>query len=111
MSAILVSKFSPFDLICGGKLFQVASPILLEDLQVEDSDPPPLQHSPATVNKIPQRFSVLCTPLFNQSSSTIDLIYAETEPLIRRAESLLGGEATLDQLRHLKLEAEQLKEA
>lgn len=110
MSAILVSKFSPFDLWCGGKLFQVTSPILLEDPGVENSESPPRQYSPA-ISKVSKRFSVLCTSICYQSSSTIDMIFAQTEPLIRRAESLLGSEATLDQLRYLKLEAEQLKDA
>jgi len=68
-------------------------------------------NSPTIINKISERFSVLCTPLFSQSSLTIDSIYAQTVSLIRRAESLLGSEVTLDQLCDLKLEAEQLKEA
>lgn len=112
ISAILVSKFSPFDLLCDGKLFQVASPIPLENLEVEISEPPPsLPHAPAVINKVSQKFSVLCTPLFNHSSSTIDFIYARTMSLMRRAESLLECEATVDQLCQLKFEAEQLKEA
>lgn len=111
ISAILISKFSPFDLLCDGKLFQVANPIPLEDLEVEISESPSLQHSPAIINKASQRFSVLCTPLFNQSSSTIDFIYARTTSLMRTAEHLLENNATLDQLYRLKLEAEQLKEA
>lgn len=111
ISAILVSKFSPFDLLCDGKLFQVASPTPLENLEVEISEPPPSLHSPTVINKVSQKFSVLCTPLFNQSSSTIDFIYASTISLMRRAEYLLENEATVDQLCQLKFEAEQLKEA
>jgi hypothetical protein len=106
VSAILIGKFSPFDLMCGGKLFQVTNPVLLSEIEVEASELPSIQ-------KLPQRFSVLCTPVFSQSNIAIlDLVYAQTEPLIRRAEFLLASEeATLDQLRQLKLEAEQLIEA
>ncbi|KAM0247766.1 hypothetical protein ACHAQJ_009699 [Trichoderma viride] len=111
ISAILLSKFSPFDLLCDGKLFQVANPIPLEDLEVEISETLSQQHSPASINKASQRFSVLCTPLFNRSSSAIDFIYASTMSLMRRAEDLLENDATLDQLYRLKLEAEQLQEA
>jgi len=53
----------------------------------------------------------MCTPLFKQSGSSLDVIYGETEPLVRKAISLLRGEATIDQIIHLKLEAERLKEA
>jgi hypothetical protein len=106
ISAILISKFSPFDLMCGGKLFQVANPVLFSDIEVETSEPP-------SIKKLLQRFSVLCTPVFSQSNIVIlDLVYAQTEPLIRRAECLLGSEeTTLNQLRQLKLEAEELNEA
>jgi len=97
-------------LMCGGKLFRVTNPIPFEDLDVQNSESLPLQHPPAIIG-MSQRFSVLCTPLSSQSGSTIDLIYAQTMPLIRRAESLLKNEATHDQLHQLKLEAEQVKEA
>jgi hypothetical protein len=110
VSAILVSKFSPFDLICGGKLFQVANPILLDDLE-EDSDSSTPRYSRAIINKMSQRFSILCTPLFFQSASNIDSIYAQTMSIVRRAESLLGSGATLEQLSHLKSDAEKLREA
>lgn len=53
----------------------------------------------------------MCTPLFRQSGSSLDVIYSETEPLVRKAISLLRGEATLDRIFHLKMEAERLKEA
>jgi hypothetical protein len=66
--------------------------------------------SSAIISKMSQRFSVLCTPLFGQSSSTIDMIYSRTMPLIRRAELLLENEDARDQLCQLKLEAEQLKD-
>ncbi|UKZ93379.1 uncharacterized protein TrAFT101_008294 [Trichoderma asperellum] len=109
ISAILVSKFSPFDLLCDGQLFQISSPIPLEDLEVEISQSPPSHsHSP---NKVSQKFSLLCTPLFNQSSSTIDFIYGRTLFLMRKAEFLLENEATVDQICQLKAEAELLKEA
>lgn len=98
-------------MLCDGALFQVANPTPLEDLEVEISEPPSsLPHSSAVVNKVSQKFSVLCTPLFNQSSSSIDFFYARTVSLVRRAESLLENEATVDQLCQLKAEAEKLKE-
>jgi len=96
--------------MCGGKLFQVPSPILLEDLDVENSRFLPLPSPPAAINKTSQKFSVICTPLFKQSGSNIDSIYSQTEPLVRKAMSLLRSEATLDQLRDLKMEAEQVRE-
>jgi hypothetical protein len=77
---------------------------------VEISDPPSLSHSSAIVNKASQKFSIWCTPLFNQPSSTIDFLYARTVAIVRKAETLLENEATVGQLRQLKLEAEQLKE-
>jgi hypothetical protein len=73
---------------------------------MKDYEPLRLQNAPPIINKMPQRFNVLCTPLFNQSSSTIDLIFAQTEPLMRRAECLFQSEATLDQHCRLKPEAE-----
>jgi hypothetical protein len=110
LSAILVSIFSPFDLVCGGKLFQVTSPILLDVMEGQKCESLPLKYAAAIIKKV-SHFSVLCTPFLNQSKSTIDLVFAQTEPLIRKARSLLGGEATLHQIRQLKLEAEQPKEA
>ncbi|KAL5085896.1 hypothetical protein Trisim1_009809 [Trichoderma cf. simile WF8] len=113
ISAILISKFSPFDLLCDGKLFQIASSVPLEDLDVEIYTRPSLRNSPAVVTKASQKFSLMCTPLFNQSSSAIDFIYARTISLMLRAEPLLESEteATLDQLCQLRFEAEQLREA
>lgn len=113
ISAILISKFSPFDLLCDGKLFQIASSVPLEDLDVEIYTRPSLRNSSAVVTKASQKFSLMCTPLFNQSSSAIDFIYARTISLILRAEPLLESEteATLDQLCQLRFEAEQLREA
>jgi hypothetical protein len=96
--------------VCGGKLFEMTSPILSKELEVESPRSLPPLYCPATINKSSQRFSVLCTPLFNESRPTLDVLYAKTEPLIRRARSLLESEATVDQLLYLKLEAEQLKE-
>jgi hypothetical protein len=92
--------------MCGGKLFQVTNPVLLSELELETSASP-------SIKKLPQRFSVLCTPVFSQSNIAIlDLVYAQTEPLIRGAEYLLASEeTTIDQLYQLKLEAEQLIEA
>jgi hypothetical protein len=101
-------------LLCDGALFRVANPTPLEDLEVEISEPPPsLSHSSAVVNKVSQKFSVLCTPLFNQSSSAIDFFYAQTVSLVRKAKDLLENEAevAVDQLHQLKSEAEQLREA
>lgn len=114
ISAILVSKFSPFDLLCDGALFRVANPTPLEDLEMEISETPSsLPHSSAVVNKVSQKFSVLCTPLFNQPSSVIDFFYARTVSLVRKGKDLLDSEAevTVDQLCQLKSEAEQLREA
>lgn len=114
ISAILVSKFSPFDLLCDGALFRVANPTPLEDLEVEISKhSSSLPQSSAIVNKVSQKFSVLCTPLFNHSSSAIDFFYARTVSLVRKAKTLLENEAeaTVDQLCQLKSEAEQLREA
>lgn len=110
MSAILISRFSPFNLICGGQLFEVESPVSLEDFEVENSPSSRQQYSPVMGDDVPQRLSVMCTPLFQQSSSSIDVLYAQTEPLFRKAELLLdGGESTLIQIHQLKLEAQQMK--
>lgn len=70
-------------------------------------------HSSAVVNKVSQKFSVLCTPLFNQPSSAIDFFYARTVSLVRKAKDLLDNKAEVpvDQLCQLKSEAEQLREA
>jgi hypothetical protein len=71
VSAILISKFPPLDLMCGGKLFQVTSPIQLSELGVENSES-------ASIKKSPQRFSVLCTPLFSKPNIVIlELVYAQ----------------------------------
>lgn len=81
---------------------------------MEISEPPSsLPHSSAVVNKVTQKFSVLCTPLFNQPSSAIDFFYARTVSLVRKGKDLLDDEAevTVDQLCQLKSEAEQLREA
>ncbi|KAK9482634.1 hypothetical protein V1527DRAFT_454858 [Lipomyces starkeyi] len=112
ISAILLSKLSPFELVCNGKLFQVADPTPLEDLDGAESESPALQHSLTIPGKRSQKFSILCTPIFSRSKSkaTIDTIYAQTEPLIRKAEFVLGRDANLDEVRHLLLEAEQMKE-
>lgn len=107
VSAIIVSKYSPFDLTCGGKLFQLTSPLPLENLEVMVSGNFP-------VKKASRPFSVLCTPVLRQSicNSSIDVMHTEMEPLLKRAEGLLGsGDATLDQLLGLKLEAEHSRDA
>lgn len=105
---MLVSKFSPFDLICDGKLFQISSPILLEDLEVEVSG----RESSLVVNKLPQRFSVMCTPFSYQLSTTIDYVYIRTGPLLQKAELLFRNKnAPPAEVRDLKMEAEKLKDA
>ncbi|TVY45754.1 hypothetical protein LOCC1_G003451 [Lachnellula occidentalis] len=111
VSAILLSKFSPFELLCRGKLFQVPSPILLDDLEPENTPFSSLPSCSTIPNITQESFSIMCTPFFKQSGSSLDVIYGETEPLVRKAISLLRGEATLDQIIHLKLEAECLREA
>lgn len=107
VSAIIVSKYSPFDLTCGGKLFQLAKPLPIENLQVMVTGNFP-------VRKVSRPFSVLCTPVLRQSicNSTIDVMHTEMQPLLTRAKGLLGsGDATLDQLLSLKLEAEHSRDA
>jgi hypothetical protein len=107
VSAIIVSKYSPFDLTCGGKLFQLVKPLPLENLEVMVSG-----NFPTTKLSLP--FSVLCTPVLRQPicNSTIDVMHTEMEPLLKRAEVLLGsGDATLEKLVSLKLEAEHSRDA
>jgi hypothetical protein len=111
VSAILMSKSSPFDLICGGKLFQVPTPLPLNDLEMESSRDLHLQHYIANNNKVSPRFSILCTPLLNQSNSVIDTLFIQIETLIQRARSLLASEVNVDQLYRLKSDAEKLNEA
>ncbi|RDW59099.1 hypothetical protein BP5796_12023 [Coleophoma crateriformis] len=111
ISAILISKQSPFDLVCGGKLFQLSNPLPLEDLDLDNSGLQHLQYSLMKDTKVSPIFSVLCTPLVKQSNTTIESIFIQTASLILRARSLIADEATtIDQLYCLKLDAEQLDE-
>jgi hypothetical protein len=106
-----MSKSSPFDLMCGGKLFGTANPLGLEDLGMESSTPPEYNANFANhKNKVSPAFSILCTPLINRSNSTIDTIFIQSMSLIEKARFLLAGDATIDQLYRLKLEAENLKD-
>lgn len=111
ISAILLSRFSPFNLMCDGKLFQVAYPLSLDDLQGESDESPSPSYSTSAFDKGPQTFSVMCTPVLNRSKSTIDMVYIQTEPLIRRAAVLLNSAPDLDQVRQLLSDAERMKEA
>jgi hypothetical protein len=98
-----------FDLLCGGKLFHLASPVQLEDLEISQSTS--LKYPDPIISKASQRFSILCTSVEKPSSSIMDLVYAKTEPLVRRAEPMLESEvAELDEICLLKLEAENLIE-
>jgi hypothetical protein len=71
---------------------------------------PNWQHSPPDSNKVSSRFSILCTPLSEHAVVTIDEIFARTESLVYKATSLLVGDATIDQLYGVKLDAEKLKD-
>ncbi len=62
-----------------------------------------------TNQSVSARFSVLCTPLFNQTNPVIDTIFAQTESLIRRSRLVLLSEATIDQLCSLQKDAERLQ--
>lgn len=96
--------------MCDGKLFQVSNPLSLDDLQSEHDDSPSPPYSAAAFDKGPHTFSVMCTPVFNRSKSTIDMVYIQTEPLIRRAVILLNGEPDLEQVLQLLSDAERMKE-
>lgn len=105
VSAILTSKCSPFDLLCEGKLFQLASPLPLEIL--EKSVP---KYVPTSYLQPSKKLSVLCTPIRNMSAPTLDEIFVKMHPLIRRSEALVVDEGiTIEDLQFLKQETEQLK--
>ncbi|KAK0108532.1 hypothetical protein ONS95_003336 [Cadophora gregata] len=108
VAAILTSKSSPFDLVCGGKLFRA-----LNNDQVDDWFPsklPNWQHTPPNPKTVTSKFSILCTPLSRHEVVTIDEIFAKTEPLFRRAEALLARDATLDELYAVMRDAESLRD-
>jgi hypothetical protein len=66
------------------------------------------QYAPASSSKILPIFSVLCTPLTSRSKTTLDSIFTQTAGLAMKARVLLTGEASMDQLRHLEIEARKL---
>ncbi|RDW69212.1 hypothetical protein BP6252_08232 [Coleophoma cylindrospora] len=105
VSAILTSKSSPFNLLCEGKLFQLASPLPLEELRT-------LESRNATTSSLQksEKFSILCTPIDNTSWPTLDAIFVKMHPLVRRAEAALADKSTLlEELQHFKQEAEQIR--
>jgi hypothetical protein len=109
VSAILMSKSSPFNLVCGGKLFDVVSSSKLGDFELASHGLEHLQPTPA--NKVSPIFSVLCTPLNCQSKpSNLDVIFTQTASLSLRATVLLASDASIDSIYSLKLDAEQLIE-
>lgn len=107
VSAILTSKSSPFDLVCGGRLLKAPDTDRINDWV--PSKLPNWQHTPPDPNKVTSRLSILCTPLSKHEAVTIDEIFAKTEPLYMRAEVLLAKDATLDELYAVKRDAEILK--
>ncbi|KAH9215596.1 hypothetical protein DL95DRAFT_136041 [Leptodontidium sp. 2 PMI_412] len=110
VSAILTSKSSPFDLVCGGKLFKALDPTSTIEQEIENPKLPNWQHTPPDPNRVTSRFSILCTPLSKHGAVTIDEIFARTEPLYNRAASVLAREATLGELYAVKRDAEKLKD-
>ncbi|KAL2060207.1 hypothetical protein VTL71DRAFT_9602 [Oculimacula yallundae] len=113
VSAILTSKTSPFNLVCGGKLFKAATTSHQSsgpDHEAEIQRLPNWQHTPPDPNKVASRLSILCTPLSRHGAVPIDEIFARTEPLYNRAMSLLARDSTLDELSCVKRDAENLKD-
>ena len=107
VSAILTNKYSPFDLVCGGQLFQLPNPLSLKDLDIGD----PENISTLTL-RTSEKFSVVCMPLVNSPWATLDPIFVKTISLIQKAEKLLGDETeatATDDLQLLKQEAELLR--
>lgn len=107
VSAILTSKYSPFDLVCGGKLFQLPNPLSLKDLDIED-----LENISTSTLQPSGRFSIVGMPLINSPWATLDPIFVKTISLKRKAEKLLGDETEVtstQDLQLLKQEAELLR--
>ena len=107
VSAILMSKYSLFDLVCGVQLFQLPNPLSVKDLEM--SDPRSIS---APILQTSETYSIVCTPLSNSPWATLDPIFAKTISLKRRAEKLLGGETettAIDDLQLLKQEAELIR--
>jgi len=107
VSAILMNKYSPYDLLCGVQLFQLTNPLSLKNSEILDPEniaTPTLQKS--------GKFSILCMPLVNSPWATLDPIFAKTISLKRKAEKLLGDETeaiVIDDLQLLKQEAELVR--
>lgn len=110
VSAILMSKASPFDLMCDGHLFKAPNSSSGKGNDLESFKIPTWQDSPPGSRKVLSRFSVLCTKPSKPMVVTIDEMFARTEPLVQKATSLLAGSATLAQLLSVKLEAEKLND-
>ncbi|MCJ1390674.1 hypothetical protein MMC18_003535 [Xylographa bjoerkii] len=107
VSAILTNKYSPFDLVCGGQLFQLPNPLSLKDLDIGH-----LENISTPTLKASEKFSIVCMPLVNSPWATLDPIFLKTISLIRKAEKLLGDETeatSIDDLQLLKQEAELLR--
>ncbi|MCJ1398025.1 hypothetical protein MMC11_001222 [Xylographa trunciseda] len=107
VSAILTNKYSPFDLVCGGQLFQLPNPLSLKDLDIKDPE-----NIPTPTLQTSEKFSIVCMPLVNSPWATLDPIFLKTISLIRKAEKLLSdetGATTIDDLQLLKQEAELLR--
>lgn len=92
--------------MCGGKLFQIASP-LRQHLEIDKIGSPHLQSTFAH-SKMSSIFSVLCTPSTSELDSTIDALFTLTESLIRKADLLLASSPTTNQVRGLMVDAEKL---
>ena len=107
VSAILMNKYSPYDLLCGVQLFQLTNPLSPKNSEISDPKDiatPTLQTS--------GKFSILCMPLVNSPWATLDPIFVKTISLKRKAENLLGDETeaiVIDDLQLLKQEAELLR--
>ncbi|CZT05360.1 uncharacterized protein RAG0_11491 [Rhynchosporium agropyri] len=110
VSAILTSETSPFDLMCGGKLFKATTQDLVDASSTWRVKLSNWQHTPPDPQKVASRLSILCTPLSRHGAVPIDEIFARTEPLYIRATSLLARKATLDELYSVKRDAENLKD-
>jgi hypothetical protein len=107
VSAILMNKYSPYDLLCGVQLFQLTNPLSLKNSEI--SEP---KNIAAPTLQTSGKFSILCMPLVNSLWATLDPIFVKTISLKRKAEKLLGDETeaiVIDDLQLLKQEAELVR--
>ena len=89
VSAILMSKPSPVELVCIGHLFELTDPLPLKQIDASN----PISKSASSL-QMSENFSILYTPLVNASRPTLDVIFVKTQSLVRRMGALLGSEAT-----------------